>query len=155
MATQRKINLLQLIYGFGMGGGEAKLLELIKRLNRDKYNITIWENGKTTEGSFNIVKSKKYPNVRRELPNPAKIWYFISSFFINLIFSKDGSITLFPIILPLRGIDKNNEIKSVIRVPTKKQAIPNAYGFWINLTRIVVSIPTTIAAIIEEVKTSK
>ena len=41
MSENNKINLLQLIYGFGLGGGEAKLVELVKRLNKDKYTITI------------------------------------------------------------------------------------------------------------------
>ncbi len=37
----KKINILQLVYGFGVGGGELKLLELLRYLNRDKYNITV------------------------------------------------------------------------------------------------------------------
>lgn len=37
----RKVNLLQLVNGFGVGGGELKLLELCARLNREKFNITI------------------------------------------------------------------------------------------------------------------
>jgi len=40
MAT-RKINMLQMVNGFAVGGGEIKLLELIKNLNPEKYNITI------------------------------------------------------------------------------------------------------------------
>ena len=37
----RKINMLQMVNGFAVGGGEIKLLELIKLLNTEKYNITI------------------------------------------------------------------------------------------------------------------
>lgn len=38
---QEKVNILQLVNGFAIGGGELKLLELIKYLNKDKYNIII------------------------------------------------------------------------------------------------------------------
>ncbi len=41
MNKKNKIHILQLIYGFGMGGGEAKLLELVKKLDKKKYAITI------------------------------------------------------------------------------------------------------------------
>ena len=36
-----KINIVQVVNGFGVGGGELKLLELIRHLNREKYNITV------------------------------------------------------------------------------------------------------------------
>jgi len=38
---EKKANILQVVYGFGIGGGELKLLELLSNLNRDKYNITL------------------------------------------------------------------------------------------------------------------
>ena len=37
----RKINILQLVNGFGVGGGEIGLLQLIKLLNKDKYHQVI------------------------------------------------------------------------------------------------------------------
>jgi hypothetical protein len=68
---------------------------------------------------------------------------------------KEGSINLEPIDLffPI-GIERINAISRVIIIPTRKQAIPKAQGFSINFTRMVVSIPTTIAAIIAEVNAS-
>ena len=36
-----KINMLQLVNGFAIGGGEMKVLELVQRLNKDRYNITV------------------------------------------------------------------------------------------------------------------
>ncbi len=41
MASDRKINVLQLIEGFGWGGAEKKLLELVKYMDRTKFNTTI------------------------------------------------------------------------------------------------------------------
>jgi len=41
VSEKRKINLLQLVYGFGVGGGEAKLLELVDKLDKEKYAITV------------------------------------------------------------------------------------------------------------------
>ena len=35
-----KINMLQLVNGFAIGGGEMKVLELVQRLDNDRYNIT-------------------------------------------------------------------------------------------------------------------
>lgn len=37
----KRINLLQVVYGFSVGGAELKLLELVSRLNRDLFNISI------------------------------------------------------------------------------------------------------------------
>jgi L-malate glycosyltransferase len=37
----RKINLLQVVYGFSVGGAELKLLELVSRLNRNLFNMSI------------------------------------------------------------------------------------------------------------------
>ena len=37
----RKINVLQVVNGFAIGGGEIKLLELVQRLNKDKYNVIV------------------------------------------------------------------------------------------------------------------
>ena len=34
----RKINILQLVEGFSFGGAEGKLLELVERLDKSKYN---------------------------------------------------------------------------------------------------------------------
>jgi hypothetical protein len=116
-----------------------------------KYRITICEKGKTIEGSSRIVNNIKYERVRRLLPIPARIWYLISFFLTSLIRLKEGSINLEPIDLPFPiGIDKNNPIRKVIIIPTRKQEIPKAQGFSINLALIVVSIPTTIAAIIAD-----
>ena len=39
--VNRKINMLQMVNGFAVGGGEIKLLELIQHLDKNKYNITI------------------------------------------------------------------------------------------------------------------
>jgi len=36
-----QINLLQLVNGFAIGGGELKLLELVRHLDRQKYRITV------------------------------------------------------------------------------------------------------------------
>jgi len=36
-----KINMLQLVNGFAIGGGEMKVLELVQRLDRDRFNITV------------------------------------------------------------------------------------------------------------------
>jgi glycosyltransferase involved in cell wall biosynthesis len=36
-----KINMLQLVNGFAIGGGEMKVLELVQRLDKDRYNITV------------------------------------------------------------------------------------------------------------------
>jgi len=41
MESSRKINVLQLVEGFGWGGAEKKLLELVKCLDKRKFNITI------------------------------------------------------------------------------------------------------------------
>lgn len=41
MAKPRKKNLLQLVNGFAIGGGEKALLELVKRLDRDKYRVVV------------------------------------------------------------------------------------------------------------------
>ncbi len=38
---KQKINLLQVVDGFRLGGAETKLLELIKNLNKDKYNVVV------------------------------------------------------------------------------------------------------------------
>ena len=37
----RKINILQIVNGFNIGGAELKLLELIRLLDKDKYNIAV------------------------------------------------------------------------------------------------------------------
>ena len=37
----KKANILQVVNGFGIGGGELKLLELVKNLDRTKYNLVI------------------------------------------------------------------------------------------------------------------
>ncbi len=37
----RRINLLQVVYGFSVGGAELKLLELVSRLNRNLFNMSI------------------------------------------------------------------------------------------------------------------
>ena len=37
----KKINILHMVNGFNIGGAELKLLELLKLLNKDKYNITL------------------------------------------------------------------------------------------------------------------
>jgi len=37
----RKIRILQLVNGFAIGGGEIKLLDLAKGLNRDKYEVYV------------------------------------------------------------------------------------------------------------------
>ena len=37
----RKINVLQLVEGFSFGGAEGKLLELVERLDKSKYNVTV------------------------------------------------------------------------------------------------------------------
>lgn len=37
----KRINLVQVVYGFSIGGAELKLLELVSRLNRDLFNISI------------------------------------------------------------------------------------------------------------------
>ncbi len=36
-----KINMLQLVNGFAIGGGEMKVLELVQRLDKDRYHITV------------------------------------------------------------------------------------------------------------------
>jgi glycosyltransferase involved in cell wall biosynthesis len=36
-----KINMLQLVNGFAIGGGEMKVLELVQRLDKSRYNITV------------------------------------------------------------------------------------------------------------------
>ena len=37
----KKINILQIVNGFNIGGAELKLLELIRLLDKDKYNIAV------------------------------------------------------------------------------------------------------------------
>ena len=37
----KRINLVQVVYGFSVGGAELKLLELITRLNRNLFNISV------------------------------------------------------------------------------------------------------------------
>ena len=39
--AHKKINMLQLVNGFAIGGGEMKVLELVQRLDKDRYNITV------------------------------------------------------------------------------------------------------------------
>ena len=41
METDRKINVLQIVEGFGWGGAEKKLLELVKYLDKKRFNLTI------------------------------------------------------------------------------------------------------------------
>jgi glycosyltransferase involved in cell wall biosynthesis len=41
MDTPKKINILQLVNGFAIGGGEIKLLELIEKLDKEKYKIVV------------------------------------------------------------------------------------------------------------------
>lgn len=36
-----KINMLQLVNGFAIGGGEMKVLELVQRLDKSRYHITV------------------------------------------------------------------------------------------------------------------
>jgi glycosyltransferase involved in cell wall biosynthesis len=36
-----KINMLHLVNGFAIGGGEMKVLELVQRLDKSRYNITV------------------------------------------------------------------------------------------------------------------
>ena len=38
---KRKINVLQLVEGFSLGGAEKKLLELVKCMDRTSFNTTI------------------------------------------------------------------------------------------------------------------
>ena len=39
--------MLQLVNGFAIGGGERKLLELIERLDKSRYNITVCSVGQS------------------------------------------------------------------------------------------------------------
>ena len=39
--AHKKINMLQLVNGFAIGGGEMKVLELVQRLDKGRYNITV------------------------------------------------------------------------------------------------------------------
>lgn len=41
METNQKKNVLQLVNGFGIGGAEKALLELVKRLDRNKYRTVV------------------------------------------------------------------------------------------------------------------
>jgi len=36
-----RINMMQLVNGFAIGGGEMKVLELVQRLDKDRYDITV------------------------------------------------------------------------------------------------------------------
>jgi glycosyltransferase involved in cell wall biosynthesis len=38
---KNKANILQVVNGFGIGGGELKLLELLKKLDKSKFNLVI------------------------------------------------------------------------------------------------------------------
>ncbi len=41
MSTDKKINILHLVNGFAIGGGELKLLELVEHLDKEKYNQVV------------------------------------------------------------------------------------------------------------------
>lgn len=43
---KEKLRMLQVVFGFGEGGAELKLLELLSLLNRDRYDITVVSVGK-------------------------------------------------------------------------------------------------------------
>lgn len=61
MKTNGKINILQMVNGFGIGGGELKLLELVKHLNKDKYNVVVCSVGQG--GSLQPQFEKYCPKV--------------------------------------------------------------------------------------------
>ena len=44
----------------------------VKDSIRTRYKIAIWEKGITVEGSPNKKSKDRYPNVRKELPKPAR-----------------------------------------------------------------------------------
>ena len=66
---REKINILQLVDGFRLGGAETKLLELIKHLDKDKNKITVCS--LTSAGSLQRdfesvgVKVKVFPRKHR------------------------------------------------------------------------------------------
>jgi len=41
MENEQKINVLQLVEGFNLGGAEKKLLELVRMMNRDQFNTIV------------------------------------------------------------------------------------------------------------------
>lgn len=41
MKQRRKINVLQIVEGFSLGGAEKKLLELVARMDRNRFNIIV------------------------------------------------------------------------------------------------------------------
>jgi glycosyltransferase involved in cell wall biosynthesis len=71
-----KKNILQLVNGFGVGGGELKLLELVKRLDKKKYNITI----------VSVGQGGDLERQFRELGHPVYILYKSGGFDMTLPF---------------------------------------------------------------------
>ena len=57
-----RLNILQLVNGFAIGGGELKLLELVAKLNKDKYNVIVCSVGQggPLQDDFEKVSSKVY-----------------------------------------------------------------------------------------------
>ncbi len=68
MYNNRKINILQLVNGFAIGGAERKLLDLVRTLDKNRYNIVICSVGQggPLQGEFEklglkvVVVPKKF-----------------------------------------------------------------------------------------------
>lgn len=61
MNSHRRINILQLVNGFAIGGGELKLLELVKNVSTEKYNTFVCSVGQG--GPLQEEFKKVCPNV--------------------------------------------------------------------------------------------
>ena len=86
----RKINILQLVNGFGVGGGEKKLLELVRCLDRDKYNLVVCSVGQggPLEGDFRELGVDVYVFTKRnklDITLPLKVADLIKRYQIDIL----------------------------------------------------------------------
>lgn len=87
-----KTNILQLVFGFDVGGGELKLLELIRLLDKNKYNLIVVSVGKVgaKEEAF---KALGYPTMvipkkcRFDLTLPFKLAKIMRQYDVDLMMS--------------------------------------------------------------------
>ena len=149
MGTNGKINVLQLVEGFGLGGAEKKLKELIEYMDRDKFNTVVCSLGLGDTIKEDFEKLGDLGIEVMEIPRKVRVDFGLLFKIAKLIKEKDIDVvmtTLFyaDVIGPLAG--KLGKAKAVFSWETisapwwlyKRRLWP--YQFAIRYCKKVVSV---------------
>ncbi len=89
--TNRKINVFQLVEGFGLGGAEKKLLELVKRMDKNRFRTVVCSLGlQGTSGNISedFMKLRNFGIEVLEIPRKHRIDIGLIYTLIKLIKSR-------------------------------------------------------------------